>query len=261
MTPVVRQLLLANVLIALLITPRTPLYAELAFVPALWLGRPWTVLTYMFLHAGLGHLFFNMIGLFFFGPRLELRLGSRHFIGLYLTSGIVGALLFLIFTPRGGMVGASGAVFGLFLAYASFWPRDRILLWAIVPMEVRVFVTLLTLLSLWSGLGGVQDNIAHFAHLGGFVGGWLYLRVKERASPARKFKQAVESPGVRMNERAVLDQWKRIRPDELHEVNRAEYERISEKIRDQGAASLTPRERTFVERFSPKAEAGESPAV
>ena len=147
------------------------------------------------------------------------------------------------------MVGASGAVFGIFFAYAKYWPRDKILVWFVIPMEIRVFVIVLTLLSLWSGLGGAQDNVAHFAHLGGFVGGWLYLRGREIRSPARQFQKQTESPAVRMGSRALQERWSRIDPSTLHEVNREEYERIEEKIRSQGWAVLDRRERTFIDRF------------
>ncbi len=257
MTPVVGQLLLLNLVGLLLAPPGTRLFAELQLVPALMIQRPWTLLTYQFLHAGFGHLFFNMIGLFFFGPRLEVRLGSRHFVGLYLVSGLVGALVHIGYTllPFSGgglfapMVGASGAVFGVFFAYARFWPHDRILVWFIIPMEVRVFVIVLTVLSLWSGLGGVQDNVAHFAHLGGFLGGWLYLRGKAWRSPAKQFQRKVESPAAHMGERQLSERWARIDPATLHPVNREEYERIANKVRALGWGGLSEREKTFVERF------------
>jgi hypothetical protein len=147
------------------------------------------------------------------------------------------------------MVGASGAVYGVLFAYASFWPRDKILLWFVVPIEVRVLVIGFTLMSLWFGLGGVGGNVAHFAHLGGFLGGWLYLRWRSFASPAKQFKKKAESPGTRLNERALSERWARIDPGSLHPVNREEYERISDKVRTLGWPSLTDRERTFVERF------------
>lgn len=256
MTPIVRQLLLANVIVAVLVQMRAPLY-DFAFVPAYVLQRPWTLVTYMFLHGGFMHLLFNMIGLFFFGPRLEVRLGSRHFLGLYFTAGIVGALLHMASAFAAGssgpyvpMVGASGAVFGILLAFARFWPRDQILIWGILPVEARIFVIFLTVLSLVSGFGGAGGNIAHFAHLGGFAGGWLYLRWREQTSAARKFQKKIDNPAAKMGDRQVMEQWGRIDPETLHEVNRDTYDRISEKIRAGGAASLTPRERTFIERFS-----------
>ena len=249
MTPVVRQLLLANVVIFLLVGRGSELYSHLWLFPPFMLARPWTLFTYMFLHGSFMHLFFNMIALFFFGPRLEGMLGSRHFLGLYVVSGVMGAVLSLI-PPYAPIVGASGAVFGVLLGYAMFWPRDQILIWGIIPVEARIFVIFLTLLSLVSGFGGAGGGIAHFAHLGGFLGGWLYLKGRERTSTARRFQKRAEGPGVKMGDRQVLEQWKRIRPEGLHEVNREEYERISEKIHSQGPSSLTPRERTFVDRFS-----------
>lgn len=257
MTRVVGQLMLLNLLGLLFIQPGSRLYSEFLLVPALILQRPWTLITYQFLHAGFGHLFFNMLALFFFGPRLEVRLGARHFIGLYLVSGLVGAVIHILYTllPIGGsglyapMVGASGAVFGVLFAYAKYWPRDRILVFFIIPMEIRLFIILLTLMSLWSGLGGVQDNIAHFAHLGGFVGGWLYLRGRSLRSPSRQFQKKVESPAVRMGNRQLRERWSRIDPTTLHEVNREEYERIEAKIEAEGWAALDDRERTFIDRF------------
>lgn len=257
MTRVVGQLMLLNLLGLLFIQPGTRLYSEFLLVPALILQRPWTLITYQFLHAGFGHLFFNMLALFFFGPRLEIRLGARHFIGLYLVSGLVGAVVHILYTllPIGGtglyapMVGASGAVFGILFAYAKYWPRDRILVFFVFPMEIRLFIIGLTLLSLWSGLGGVQDNVAHFAHLGGFVGGWLYLRGRELRSPSRQFQKKAESPGARMGSRQAQESWSRIDPSTLHEVNREEYERIEVKIRTEGWGALEERERTFIDRF------------
>lgn len=256
MTPIVGQLLLLNVVALLFAGPGTPLFGEFQLVPALVFQRPWTLITYQFLHGGMGHLFFNMIGLFFFGPRLEIRLGSKHFLGMYLISGLIGAVVHIAYTAafaEGGlfvpMVGASGAVFGVFFAYAKYWPRDKILVWFVIPMEVRVFVIVLTLLSLWSGLGGVSDSVAHFAHLGGFLGGWLYLRGKDLRSPARQFQKQVESPAIRMRESELTARWQRIDPSSLHPVNREEYDRISDKIRSLGWGSLTDRERTFVDRF------------
>jgi len=257
MTRVVGQLVLLNLLGMVFAARGTPLGQAFELVPALILQRPWTLITYQFLHGGFGHLFFNMIGLFFFGPRLEIRLGSRHFLGLYLVSGLVGAVVHILYTllpiSTGGlyvpMVGASGAVFGVLFAYARYWPHDKILVWFVIPMEVRVFVIVITVLSLWSGLGGAQDSIAHFAHLGGFLGGWLYLRGRDWRSPARQFQRRVEPPGARMGDRQLMECWSRIDPKSLHEVNRDEYERIGQKIRSAGWGSLLAREKTFVERF------------
>ena len=249
MTPWVRRLLLANVaafFVTFFVLPGQ-IVNQLVLVPALLPVRPWTVVTYQFLHAGFWHLLFNMIGLFFFGPRLEARIGSRHFILLYLLSGVGGAVL-SIFTPRAFIVGASGAVFGILLGFARYWPRERIYIYALFPVEARVLVIFLAVLSLWSGIGG-GGNIAHFAHLGGFVGGWAYLKLMERNSPARQFKLKVEKATLGKPSGRDLQRWKGVDRDGLHPINRQEYDRVLEKARQLGVPSLTTQERAFMERF------------
>ena len=259
MTRVVGRLLLINLLVYFVTWRNLEWFSWLSLVPAQVLTRPWTLVTYQFLHdpGGFSHIFFNMLGLFFFGPKLELRLGSRTFLKLYLTAGIVGALVHIIWTvstmAQGGlyvpMVGASAAVYGVLFAYARYWPRDRVLIWFVIPVQVRILVIAFTVISLWSGLGGIGGGVAHFAHLGGFLGGWLYLRVRAARSPAAQFRKQAESPGVRMGERELTLKWRQIEPTSLHPVNRAEYDRIADKIKGLGWAALTDRERAFVERF------------
>ncbi|MGH9201996.1 MAG: rhomboid family intramembrane serine protease, partial [Vicinamibacterales bacterium] len=122
MTPYVRALLFANIGVFFLQMTVDVVNYVLILVPPLVLVRPWTLVTYMFLHAGPMHLVFNMLGVFFFGPRVEERLGSRSFLFLYFISGITGALLFMIMGQRANLMGASGGVFGIMLAYAWFWP-------------------------------------------------------------------------------------------------------------------------------------------
>jgi len=238
-------LILANLVMLLASSFAPGLVSGLMLVPALIPVRPWTVVTYMFLHAGFMHFFFNMLALYFFGPRLEARLGGRRFIGLYLASGIGGAVLSLV-TPFAAIIGASGAVFGVMLGYAHYWPRDLVYVF-FLPMEARWLVVLMTAMSLfgaWQGQGG----IAHFAHLGGFAGGFLYLRWMELRSPAVQFRAAA-TPAPKSST-ADLDRWRRVRLDTLHPVNREEYERVMAKVELAGAASLSPDERAFLDRFS-----------
>lgn len=133
MTPWVRRFLGAN-LIVFFVQTTMPAFADaFVFVPRLALFRPWTIVTYMFLHAGISHILFNMVGLFFFGSRVEERLGSKRFVQLYFISGISGALLSVAFAPNAAIIGASAAVFGVMLAFAMFWPRDQILIWESSP--------------------------------------------------------------------------------------------------------------------------------
>jgi membrane associated rhomboid family serine protease len=249
MTPWVLRLLLANATVFLLQYTLPWITPTFWFVPAQVLREPWTLITYMFLHGGLGHIFFNMLALFFFGQRVELRLGARNFLLLYFVSGIMGALLSVPFTPRTAIIGASGAVFGVMLAFARYWPRDQVLIWGVIPVEARWLVAGMTVLALFGGFTG-GGGIAHFAHLGGFLGGWLTLVALERNSPARRFRARTVPGPPREPAESSLARWRRIRRDELHEVNRAELDRILDQISARGIESLTPGDREFLERFS-----------
>lgn len=250
MTPWVLRLIVANTAMYLVTMTMPDVLSALVLVPGYLLSRPWTAVTYMFLHGGLGHLFFNMLSLFFFGPRLELRLGGRRFLILYFLSGAAGALLSLVFSPWTAIIGASGAVFGVMLGFAWFWPRDQILIWGILPVEARWMVAGMTALALFGGFTGAQGGIAHFAHLGGFLGGWLCLRVFEARSPARSFQARMAPAAPRESTESAVARWKRIRRESLHEVNQAELDRVLDKITASGVASLTPPERDFLERFA-----------
>ena len=250
MTPWVLRLLLATGAVFLLQMAQFPI-GFLVFDPQLLLRQPWTVVTYTLIHGGLGHIFFNMLALFFFGPRLEARLGSSRFLILYALAGAVGALLSMAFAPRVSVIGASGSVFGVMLGFARYWPRDQILIWGIFPVEARWLVAGMTVLALLGGFGQTADGIAHFAHLGGFVGGWLALKFFETTSPAQRFRKKATAPRRPREPREnPVSRWSRIRREGLHEVNRAELDRILDKISSQGVESLTASDREFLERFS-----------
>jgi membrane associated rhomboid family serine protease len=249
-TPWVKRLLIANVAIFFLqaTAGREIGYylSYLAFVPGQILTRPWSVVTYMFLHGGFGHIFFNMLGLYMFGSRVEERIGSRRFITLYFISGIAGALLSLVLGGRYPIIGASAGVYGVMLAFARFWPDAQILFW-FFPVEARIAVLLLTGISLFSGITGSGAGVAHFAHLGGFVGAFFYLKYLERTAGVKKFRsQTVANVG-----NDTLTNWKRVDPKSVHEVNRDEVNRILDKISATGLASLTPQERLFLSNFVP----------
>jgi membrane associated rhomboid family serine protease len=249
-TPWIRVLLAANVGVFLLQLAVPSVTSDLAFVPALILSRPWTLFTYMFVHdpGGFSHIIFNMIALYFFGPRVEMAMGSPRFITLYLVSGVTGGLLSLLFSPLAPIIGASGAVYGVLLAFAMRWPRDRVLIWGILPVEVRWLVVGTTLLSLYGGFSG-GGGVAHFAHLGGYVGAFLYLKWVERRAPAKAWEKKLKGPPPSS---VPLGDWKRVDLDKVHEANRDEVNRILDKINQSGVNSLSGQERTFLQHFVPK---------
>jgi membrane associated rhomboid family serine protease len=142
---------------------------------------PWQLVTYAFLHANLMHLAFNMYGLWLFGGAMEELLGRRAFLRLYFASVLSAALMQLLVTSLSGSdtptVGASGGVFGLLLAYGMCFPRRKLmLLFPPVPISARVFVTLYAAIELTLGVTGSQQGVAHFAHIGGMIGGYLVIR-------------------------------------------------------------------------------------
>lgn len=252
MTPWVTRLVVANVaMFALSYTILPGFVAELlVFVPGDILTRPWTVVTYMFLHGGFSHILFNMLGLFFFGSRVEQRLGERRFITLYLLSGIAGAIASLIFTPRAAVIGASAGVFGVMMAFAMFWPREKIYIWGVIPVEARILVLVTTAFALFAGLGGRGGGVAHFAHLGGYVGAWAYLWYLQRNSAQRRFQASMNrvEPTVKRQLAVNRDQ---LNLAGVHELTREEVNRILDKINDSGMSSLTPQELQFLSNFAP----------
>jgi membrane associated rhomboid family serine protease len=248
-TPWVKRLIIANVIVFFLEQTVRGLIPLFEFTPRYVLYQPWTILTYMFLHDpnGISHILFNMLGLYFFGPRVEERLGSKRFIGLYLVSGIFGAAFSFIFAPFASVVGASAAVFGVMLAFARYWPDVQILFFFFLPMPARFAIMIMAAMALWSGFNGSRGGVADFAHLGGFVGGWLYLVWVERRQGIKKFRTKTVAPVGK----DVLSNYKRINTTSIHEVNRDEVNRILDKISAKGLTSLTAEERLFLSNFVP----------
>jgi membrane associated rhomboid family serine protease len=251
MSPWVLRLLVANAGVFLLgeMAPRSGerLYELFVLVPALIATRPWTIVTYMFLHQGLGHVFFNMLGLVIFGPRLETHLGGARFVALYLLSGVSGALLSFAFTPFAQIVGASGAILGITLGFARYWPRETIYVW-FVPTQVRVLVVVYVVMDVLGGFTAGGDGIAHFAHLGGLAGAYAYLKLIERRPLRSRLVAKIKS--IRPAASEALARWSKIDRGRLHPVNREEYDRLMEKIEQDGVGSLNDKERSFLDASS-----------
>ena len=250
MTPWVKRLLIANVGVFLLQLAYPELTSMLAFVPARVLSTPWSPLTYMFIHGGFWHILFNMIVLYFFGPRVEARMGSNRFIALYLIAGFTGALA-SVFTPYVAILGASGAVLGVELAYARYWPLDRVYIYGVLPIQVRWLLVITVVMSIF-GLGGFEPGVAHLAHLGGLVGAGVFLYIIEhtrsRGSKSGAVRAEVRQPPAPRSD--DMRRWATIPRSELHEINRQEVDRLLDKISLKGIDSLTPAERAALDRFS-----------
>jgi membrane associated rhomboid family serine protease len=142
--------------------------------------------SYSFLHGSLLHLMFNMLALYTFGRDVERLFGSRWYLQFYFASVVAAALSHLVVTgwmggPPVPTVGASGGVYGLLLAYGVYFPRRTVLLlFPPIPLPARVFVVLFAALELYFGVTGTASGVAHFAHLGGMLGGWLMIRSRRR---------------------------------------------------------------------------------
>lgn len=163
----------------------------LAMIPAFVLhGWVWQPFTYMFVHGSLSHLFFNMFGLFVFGTQVERELGSREFLLYYLLTGLLSGLFsFVAYAAAGAMmvplVGASGAIFAVLLAFAILNPKADIYLFGILPIRAPVLVVAYAAVELVDQLAGLQSSVAHLTHLAGFGFGWLYFVVRLGVRPGR----------------------------------------------------------------------------
>lgn len=173
------------------------------------LFQPWQLLSYALLHGDFLHIFFNAFALIQFGPRLERSLGQKHYVQFLLVSTIgaalcqlaVGTMMVNSGSPPFPTVGASGAVYGILLAWAVMYPHDRVMM-ILPPMEVsvRTMVLIFGGLALFMGVTGTVQGVAHFAHLGGMLFAWLLLRYWQRQPP---FGPRRPKPPKRPNLRSV----------------------------------------------------------
>ena len=174
-------LIAANFAVFLLLVAMPGLVTPFALWPVGAGFFPWQLVTYAFLHGSLMHIGFNMFALYMFGAAIERVFGTRRYLAYYFVCVVSAALAQLLTAAISGAVyptvGASGGVFGLLLAYAMYFPHNRIMLiFPPIPMPARVFVIVYAALELLLGVTGTEEGVAHFAHLGGLVGGFLMIR-------------------------------------------------------------------------------------
>ena len=262
LTPVVKRLLVANVAVflaaSLVKLLGAPAYWDIdwfAFQPTRIFVRPWGVFTYMFVHGGLMHLALNMLVLFFFGPPLESRWGGRDFLKYYVICGLGGVALSFFFLPA-AVVGASAAIYGLMLAFAVNWPEAPIYVWGIFPVKAKWLVAFLFVLSVMSAFdGSAGGGVAHFAHLGGLVTGFIYLKGRRGVVPnARKISQAVKKRRLAIVPRDEGESDTAApRSRQTNEGDKALYDavdKVLDKISAQGMSALTPDELKLLDEVS-----------
>jgi len=260
-TPMVKRLLIANVVVFVVTLAWSPAAGLLALHPSRLLTQPWGVVTYMFVHAGFWHLAINMLVLFFFGTPLEGRWGGREFLRFYLVAGLGGAVLSILFMPA-TVVGASGATYGLMLAFAMNWPNAPIHVYGIFPVKAKWLVAFLFAVSLLEGVAGSGGGIAHFAHLGGIVAGFLYLKMDWRpaalvgrrpGTPVAKPKPRGRKGKVSVaagKEPAARERRSKGRGEADERRMLDEVDRVLDKISEKGIASLTSAERKLLDEVS-----------
>mgnify|MGYP004575763167 FL=1 len=195
---VTKNLVAINILmfIATLINENFMVANFAMFYPASPFFKPWQILTHMFMHGGFWHIFFNMYSLLMFGSILERSLGPKKFLIFYFVTGLGAAALHTgvewmqarVFIANGAVnayqallmtptLGASGAIYGVLIGFAMLYPQAQLMLiFPPIPVKAKWLVVIFAVIELFSGINGIQDGVAHFAHLGGMLFGWLLIR-------------------------------------------------------------------------------------
>jgi len=188
-------LIIINITVFLLtmLFPRATVY--LSMIPGYVIeGKAfWQLFTYMFVHSNFTHILFNMIALFFFGVAVEKTIGSTEFLVFYLVTGLgAGIFSFFAYIAAGSymviLLGASGAVFGVLLAYAVLFPHSTIYVMGILPVKAPVLVSVYAGIEIFSQFASVRSGVAHLTHLAGFGIAWLYFLIRLRINPIDMFK-------------------------------------------------------------------------
>jgi hypothetical protein len=243
-------------------------------------GSWWTVVTYMFVHAWLAHLAFNMFTLWMFGPRLEQEWGTRPFVLFYLWCGVGGAIAHLIFAQHSAVIGASGAISGVLVAYAIRWPDEEVYLFGVIPMKSRWLILAMLGMNTIFALSP-NSRIDWTAHVGGMAFGWIFLKlysaggisrvrgwvsavpdepedmpraVPRGRQPTRDRSSGVDEVVARSNAIALRESkpLQHVPRQETPKEYAAKVNRVLDKISQQGMASLTRDERRLLEEMSRK---------
>lgn len=274
LTPGVKLLLIANAAVFVLQTllgdnmagRMGPLTRWFSFIPqnAIFGLEVWRFFTYMFLHGGFFHIALNMFILWMFGAQIESRWGQRTFLIYYFVCGLGGAVLYGLFNLAGlssfaPMAGASGAIYGVLLAYGLLFPNSVILVMMIIPMKAKYAVLVFGLIELLSTASGSTSNVAHLAHLGGMLTGFIFLKVTVPSLSAGV--GGTGSLGGAWKRWQTKRRMKIVRPDRkddptnggFHKRGRqSQIDAILDKISREGLDSLTAEEQDILRRAGRK---------
>lgn len=188
---------LINVVVWLIVQGNPQMNLLLGLNPYLFLHKHmyWQIFTYMFMHGDFMHLFCNMFGLLMFGISVERAAGSKEFLLMFFLCGIVDGLLSLgvyVLTGSYGvlLIGASGAVYSILLAFAVIYPTAKIFLFGILPIPAPMLIVIYAVIEIWDELFGMAANVAHMTHLFGFAAAWIYFIVRMGINPLKVWKDA-----------------------------------------------------------------------
>lgn len=220
----------------------------LGLTPAdFWRGYIWQPATYMFLHGGIFHLFFNMFVLWMFGSTLESKWGLRRFLTFYFICGTGAGLLNAVATPGSQVpiVGSSGAIYGLLMAFGILFPNQLIYVWGIIPVKAKHFVIVIGIIEFLAAMSAAQSGIAHFAHLGGMLFGLVYMKWDDLWGLVSGWQDE------KRRQRRLKVVWDR---GQEKEKLLKEIDELLDKIRKSGIGSLTEEERERIRKASSKIE-------
>jgi membrane associated rhomboid family serine protease len=249
-TPAVKVLIITNIAIyfaqEFVGFPSTHLFGLVPY-KVLYEYALWQVVTYMFLHGGLMHVGLNMLMLWMFGVQLERLWGSKEFVQYYLITGIGAGIINIVFTPTSVIptIGASGAIFGLLLAYGVTFPNNIIMLYFIIPIKAKYLVILGALLELLMMRSSPVDGVAHFAHLGGIAVGFIYIKTRPL------FDKAYRKASGQVEERREAKQIK-LHAQRLADLQsiRSEVDYLLGRVSRVGYDNLTEDEKSRLEEAS-----------
>lgn len=265
LTPVVKKLMIINGVIFLsqqVAGMFYPGYIENLFglnhIGFIQEFKLWQIATYMFLHGGWFHIIFNLLGLWMFAGELEQNWGSALFLRYYMITGIgagffIALMNYIVYVQSGinpVTIGASGAIYGILLAYGVTWPNRKVLLYFIVPIKIKYLVILFGLIEFFgmlSAAAGAGGNVSHIGHLGGLITGLGYFFIRIRRTPKGEFSEKKRDDNFisRILKKIRIKKKKKVIETRIQ--SKKIIDEMLEKIARQGMSSLTPQEKKDLE--------------